>query len=199
VKLLLAITGTVALFAFIFWGIGSYLGPDDLKDCGARPSAEAGCQKADAIVAISGGDTVARTAEAIKLYKNGWADNLIFSGAAMDPQSQSNAKAMLEQALDAGVPAGDITLEEFAQNTEQNAVHTTELVDPHTSRIILVTSAYHQRRASMEFESAFRGIEIVNHPVAHDKHWSRLWWATPVGWWLTTSEMIKILFISSKG
>jgi uncharacterized SAM-binding protein YcdF (DUF218 family) len=197
-KLILSIAGYVAIFALAVWGISSYLGPDDLKKCGTTPSGQDGCQKADAIVAISGGDTRARTNEAIKLYQNGWANELVFSGAALDPSSPSNAEAMRVQAIEAGIPARNITIEEFAQNTEQNAVKTNELVDGNIRRIILVTSAYHQRRANMEFQQAFADVEVIDSPVQSDKHWPRAWWLTPTGWWLSVSEFIKILFVSSK-
>ena len=43
---------------------------------------EGDCRKADAIVVVSGGDTNARTDEAIKLYKEGWAPLIVVSGAA---------------------------------------------------------------------------------------------------------------------
>lgn len=199
-KLLLSLLGYIAVFALVVWGLSTYLGPDDLKKCGERPSSQAGCQQADAIVAISGGDTRARTNEAIKLYENGWANRLVFSGAALDPKSPSNAEAMREQAIQAGVPAQRIDIEEFAKNTEQNAVKTKQLVQKRSSRtIILVTSAYHQRRAGMEFEQAFANTTVVNHPVPNDKHWPPMWWTTPTGWWLAVTETIKILFITSNG
>ena len=60
-----------------FFGIGYYLSPQD------------SLTKADVIVAISGGDTDARTAEAVRLYKEGWGANIIFSGAAQDPTGPS--------------------------------------------------------------------------------------------------------------
>lgn len=198
-KLIATIVSAIVLFALLFWGVGNYLGPDDLKDCGKRPSTESGCQSADAIIAVSGGDTAARTKEAIRLYENGWADELIFSGAALDPDSPSNAEAMRKQAIASGVPAERITIETFAQNTEQNATMTKELVRSNaTQRVILVTSAYHQRRASLEFQQVFTGVEIVNSPVTSDKQWSSAWWATPTGWWLAISEIVKILFVTSK-
>jgi uncharacterized SAM-binding protein YcdF (DUF218 family) len=199
-RFIISLASIIFAFTLLIWGVSTYLAPDDLKKCGLVPSSEPGCQKADAIVAISGGDTKARTKEAIVLYQNGWAGELVFSGAALDPRSPSNAEAMRLQAIEAGVPANSIAIETFAQNTEQNAIKTNELVEEkNTRRIILVTSGYHQRRASMEFEQAFAGSEIINSPVPSDKQWSRGWWATPNGWWLAVSEIIKILFVTSKG
>src|SRR6478752_199041 len=80
---MLLVLGLIAGLAIIFFfGIGYYLSP------------QSELTKADTIVAISGGETDARTAEAVKLYKDGWGANIIFSGAALDPASPSNARTM---------------------------------------------------------------------------------------------------------
>lgn len=176
-------------------GLSVYLGPDGMKSCGVTPEPEKfDCQKVDAIVAISGGDTTARTDEAIKLYKNGWANKLILSGAAADKTGPSNAEAMRRQALDQGVSESNIILDETSETTKQNAANTHDLFaqnDIHS--VILVTSAYHQRRAGLEFgQRAGMDIRIVNHPVTNDKHWSQWWWMTPNGWYLALSEFFKI-------
>ena len=175
-----------------------YLGPDDLSRCQEKPVANDlndACRPSSAIVAISGGDTTARTEEAIKLYKNGWAPKLIFSGAAQDKSGPSNAAAMKQIAISEGVPEEAILIEEASVNTEENARNTRNLVkNNNLNRIILVTSAYHQRRASLEFRKRI-GNEVVvfNHPVAHDKQWSSNWYATPAGWWLALGELVKVI------
>jgi uncharacterized SAM-binding protein YcdF (DUF218 family) len=177
--------------------IGAYLSPDDLRTCQASPSTDAACKKADAIVAISGGDTTARTEEAIRLFKNGWADTLIFSGAAADKSGPSNAEVMKKIAIAQGVPAKDIMIEDLSQTTYENAQRIqTVLREQDLSRMILVTSAYHQRRASIEFRRAVgSGATIINHPVARDNQWSMWWWLTPTGWFLALGELVKILLV----
>lgn len=175
-----------------------YLGPDDLSSCQEKPVSNDlndACRPSDAIVAISGGDTSARTEEAIKLYKNGWAPKLIFSGAAQDKSGPSNAEAMKQIALQEGVPENSILLEESSINTEENARNTQSLIkDNRLGRVILVTSAYHQRRASLEFRKrAGNEVVIFNHPVAHDKQWRDNWYATPAGWWLALGELVKVI------
>lgn len=194
IKLLSMIVMLVIVFALAVVGIGAYLAPDGLRNCQARPTDAADCGTVDAIVAISGGDTSARTAQAIDMYKNGWANLLIFSGAAQDKSGPSNAEAMKRQALAAGVPDGSILIDETSETTKENANNTTELFTEHSIHsVILVTSAYHQRRAGLEFgQRAGMGVKIVNHPVASDNQWSSWWWTTPVGWWLALSELVKI-------
>lgn len=193
-KLIAFIVGIIITFAIAVLGIGAYLSPDGLDDCKAQPSNGSDCQKVDAVVAISGGDTTARTAQAISMYKNGWAEWLVLSGAAADKAGPSNAEAMKRQAVKEGVPEDVILIDEMSENTRQNAANTSDLFKKHDIQsVILVTSAYHQRRAGLEFgERAGNAVKIINHPVASDNQWSPLWWATPVGWWLSISELFKI-------
>lgn len=192
--------GFILILAVLGWAIGSYLSPDDLKKCGTIPSDVKGCDKADAIVAVSGGDTTARTAEAIKLYKNGWADTLIFSGAAADKSGPSNAEVMREQAIEAGIEPGVIIIEGNSQTTTENAVQTTNIFEQNDIKsAIIVTSAYHERRATLEFQRRTSDISIRSHPVATDKQWSQWWWLTPSGWALAIPELVKSLILSTGG
>lgn len=184
----------VVIVAIVF-AIGVYLAPDDLRHCDVEPSQDTSCVEADAIVAVSGGDTQARTDEAIDLYKHGWAPLLIFSGAAQDTSGPSNALAMRHRAVEQGVPESVIQIEEFSRNTAENAANTsTFIANRDIKRIILVTSPYHQRRASLEFSAKLGPtVTIVNHPAAHDHQWSPTWWLTPRGWWLALGELAKII------
>lgn len=195
-KLPITFAAFVIMAFVVVNGISAYLGPDGLSRCKNYPTATpADCQTVDAIVAISGGDTQARTAQAIDLYKLGWAPLLVFSGAAADKSGPSNAEAMQAQALEAGIPASKILLDETSETTKQNADHAINIFEQRRIRsVILVTSAYHQRRAGLEFgKSAGLEIKIINHPVKTDNQWSRWWWLTPSGWYLAVSEMVKII------
>lgn len=189
----------ILLISFVVLSIGLsiFLQPNDFSLCpmSEEPVSRDGCDAADAIVAISGGDTAARTKHAIELYENGWAPLLIFSGAAQDKSGPSNAKAMYNIAVAAGVPAKDVLIEETSANTQQNAENTNKLLAAkNISSVILVTSGYHQRRASLEFHKMTKqnNIEIRNSPT-WDSDWQWWWWATPRGWWLAGSEFVKII------
>jgi uncharacterized SAM-binding protein YcdF (DUF218 family) len=183
-------------FILAIIGLGVYLQPNDFTLCPMTetPTTRDGCTAVDAIVTVSGGDTTARTNHAIMLYKNDWAPLLIFSGAAQDKTGPSNALAMRKIAVDAGVPANDILIEEDSANTHQNAENTNQLLsDYDVKSVILVTSAYHQRRASLEFHRRLNdGVTIKNSPT-YDKDWNFFWWASPRGWWLAGGEFVKII------
>lgn len=178
-------------------GLGAYLSPDDLSQCETQPSAITGCNAADAIVAVSGGNTPIRTAEAIKLYKNGWGNFLIFSGAARDSSGPSNAEVMRTQAIAAGVPTDAILIDETSQTTHENAQGIKELAKSHDiSSILVVTSPYHQRRAGLELKQIMGSEAMIrNHPAKNDPDWPTFWWLTPRGWWLAGGELAKIIFV----
>lgn len=172
-----------------------YLQPNDFLGCHDQPVAETSCHKADAIVVVSGGNTNARTEEGIRLFESGWADTLVFSGAAWDKSGPSNAAAMKALALERGVPASAILLDEEAETTQQNAERVKTIFDEKGfTDVILVTSGYHQRRASLEFEKRAGGVVVRNHPLTQDGDWGWWWWMTPRGWWLASSETVKIIF-----
>src|SRR5476649_2824326 len=184
VAMLVVVIVLLAAAAAFFFGIGYYLSP------------QTALTNVDAIVAISGGDTVARTNEAVKLYKDGWGANIIFSGAALDPSSPSNAKTMSQLAIADGVPTAAISLDEAATNTRQNATGTAEIIHANNYRsIILVTSPYHQRRAYINFRRVLgSGMVIINHS-SFDATWRRSdWWATPLSRTLTSDELQKVAY-----
>jgi uncharacterized SAM-binding protein YcdF (DUF218 family) len=96
------------------------------------------------------------------------------------------------QAVAAGVPGTSILLEEASETTGENAKNTMALVKERGyASIILVTSAYHQRRALLEFQRYGGGVDVRSHPVAEDKDWNRFWFLTPWGWNLALSEIVK--------
>ncbi len=182
----------VIFVAATIFGISLYLQPNDFAKCQDTPDEK--CQAADAIIVVSGGDTRARAAAGIEHYKNGWANKIVFSGAAQDKSGPSNAEAMRQQALAAGVLPESILIDEEAVNTQQNAEKTQSiLTEQGFKKVILVTSGYHQRRASLEFEKqAGTAVQVLSWPLSKDKDWGAFWWVTPRGWWLAVGELVRI-------
>ena len=135
-------------------------------------------EKSDAIVAISG-DTGARATTAIALWKQGYAPVIVFSGAAIDPDSVSSAEIMRREALRQGVPENATIIEPVSATTEENASEVAKLMVQRKIRsAILVTSPYHQRRAALLFTRAFEPARLVlrNYP-ARDPEWNPdFWW-----------------------
>lgn len=188
------IISTLVLVAVFITLVSFYLQPNSFIGCNTAPSENGECTTADAIVVVSGGDTEARTAAGIQLFKNGWADTLIFSGAALDKTGPSNAEAMQQQAVQAGVPISSIVIDKNSESTQENAKNVkTIFAERGYDNIILVTSGYHQRRASLEFNKLAESVTIRNYPVTQDGDWGWYWWTTPRGWWLAGGELVKII------
>lgn len=188
--------GVVIVAAIV--GISLYLSPDDIKGCSAPGDGH--CQKANAIIVVSGGDTDARTDEAIKLYKDGWASTIIMSGAAADKSGPSNARQMYKRAVENNIPSDALIREEISETTKQNATEVNKILAKRGfKRVILVTSGYHMRRTLLEFQAQLTDITVLSHPVSQDKHWSSIWWLTPWGWWLAIGELVKIAVFAVGG
>lgn len=153
-------------------------------------------EKADAIVVISGGETRQRVAEGVNLFNADWAPLLIMSGAAKD-EKVSNAVAMKQIAVSLGVPKEKILTEEAATNTLDNAKLVRDIIaDKKFTKIILVTSPYHQRRASVAFGKAMKGlpVKIINHSST-DSLWRKNgWWQDEWSRYLTLSELQKTIY-----
>lgn len=188
------VIGAVVVLIITIVTVTMFLSSDNLRHCGSGPSDLRGCHPADAIIAVSGGDTVARTQSAIDLYHEGWAKTLIFSGAAYDKTGPSNAEVMRLQAIRQGVPKQDIIIEQTSENTTQNASFTAKIIrDNNIKSAILVTSSYHQKRTLLEFQAVVPDVEFRSHPSKGDNQWSVWWWTTPTGWYLAISEIVKII------
>jgi len=166
----------VGLFVGIVLTVG--LGAFGLAAVGHALALEDPLEKADAIVAISG-DTGARANTAIALWKQGYAPLIVFSGAAIDPDSVSSAEIMRREALRQGVPENATLIEPASATTDENASEVAKLMVQRKLRsAILVTSPYHQRRAALLFARAFEpaGLVLRNYP-ARDPEWDpNFWW-----------------------
>jgi uncharacterized SAM-binding protein YcdF (DUF218 family) len=180
-KLIAAILIAVAIVIFLPFALAIYLSPQNPLE------------KVDAIVVVSGGDTDSRITEGVRLYEQGWAPKIIFSGAAAEGDV-SNALAMARIAIVAGVPKENIILEENSKTTAENAKFTAKIVhEMDIKSIILVTSPYHQRRASNLFHKELGKEFIVINHSAKDSNWSKKnWWDNNIARYLTFGEVSKI-------
>jgi uncharacterized SAM-binding protein YcdF (DUF218 family) len=85
---------------------------------------------------------------------------------------------MRKQAIEMGVPAVAILVEDESLHTLENAQHVLALLKQHQmSRVILVTSPFHQLRTYLTFAKVLQpqGIEIINY-YADTGEWHPLTW-----------------------
>lgn len=92
-----------------------------------------------------------RLTNALWLYRAKRVRRIIISGGSgsTEPTATTEAAELGTLLRLAGVPARDILLEKRSRNTRENALFTKELLSqyPDIKSLILVTSAFHQRRA----------------------------------------------------
>ena len=104
-----------------------------------------------------------RLVHAVSLYKAGKAPRLLVTGGGQ-AGNRSEAEIMYELLQVMGVPARAIIQEDESRDTHQNAVYTARLLnDIDVHKILLVTSAFHMRRAEGVF--AAQGLEVIPAPT----------------------------------
>jgi len=128
--------------------------------------------RADAIVVFAGGvgengkaggGTPERLNEAVDLYRAGYAPYLVFSSGYA--YSFKEAELMRDSAVAQGVPASAIVLEEQARNTYENVKLVDRILRDHKSTsILLVSSPYHMRRATMVWRKLAPEVTVTPTP-----------------------------------
>ena len=89
---------------------------------------------------------------------------ILLSGGQVYSDSGAEAKIASRVLQSLGVPEQDILLETKSVNTTQNARYSAEILREHDFRQpILVTSAFHMKRAVLNFEGA--GVSVVPYPT----------------------------------
>lgn len=153
---------------------------------------------ADAIVVLSGGrhsaPGAARVSEwedpdrflaGLDLYRAGKAPRLLFTGGASPfrPGQPPEGQRYLEEAAQLGIPPVAMASTPPVVNTAEEAIAIRRLLGRQTStttasppRILLVTSAFHMRRAQRLFER--QGLQVRPFPVDFQ---TRGRWAGPSG------------------
>ncbi|RYZ27997.1 MAG: YdcF family protein [Chitinophagaceae bacterium] len=138
-------------------------------------------QKADCIFVLGSHDT--RVAErAAELYLQGWAPLIVMSGGlgrlTKESWTASEASLFARIAMQKGVPADAILVEDKSTNTGENILFTQQLLKQHgldPEHFILVQKPYMERRSFATFEKQWPGkkltvtspqIEFKNYPTA---------------------------------
>jgi uncharacterized SAM-binding protein YcdF (DUF218 family) len=158
---------------------------------------------AEAIVVLSGGrhpaPGAARVSEwhdpdrflaGLDLYRAGKAPRLLFTGGAspLRPGQPPEGQRYLAEAQQLGIPAGVMASTPPVVNTAEEAVAIRRLLDASRNasapspRILLVTSAFHMRRAQRLFER--QGLVVEPFPVDFQARgaWAGPQWRDPTQW-----------------
>ena len=140
-----------------------------------------------------------RFTHALWLYQAGRVRRIIISGGsgAVLRKAHTEAQDLATLLRLSGVPAADILLEDSSRNTRENAVFTKRLLvaHPENDTLILVTSAFHQRRALGCFRKV--GLRPIAFPAGYrssDRRGTPDYWLVPspealTNWSLLIHEM----------
>ena len=122
----------------------------------------------DRVFLSTGADRVLHT---VQLWRQGCFGRILVtggSGALGGGAGRSEAEQLRQVLRLSGVPDSVIVVEERARNTRENAVFTAQLLARHPAlaprgRLLLVTSAFHMRRAAGCFRQA--GLAVTPFPA----------------------------------
>nr|WP_262907850.1 YdcF family protein [Hymenobacter sp. 15J16-1T3B] len=126
-----------------------------------------------------------RLTNALWLYRAGRIRRIIISGGSgllEGARGRTEARELYVLLRLADVPARDIWLEERSRNTRENALYTKELLahHPDVKSLVLITSAFHQRRALGCFQRV--GLHPTPFPagfVTTDRSAAPSYWLIP--------------------
>lgn len=163
-------------------------------------------QAADAIVVL-GGSRVERWLEAVDLYKEKIAPQLLLSPGPVEAAEVTlrergiNFPREADLARDAivqlGVPSAAVhVIPGTMDNTAQEAAATRDMVRQHGwTSLIVVTSKFHTRRSLYAFEREFKGtgVKIQVRPTRYDEARADGWWKRRADFRSVTSELQKLL------
>jgi len=195
-KILKIVSCCILIWPFAAWAGARYL----IK--------QAPLDKADVIVVLSGSATFKeRTREAARLFFAGRARRiLITNDNEQGPWSSSDQRNLffyersLEQLRNAGVPSESI---EVLMQPVTSTYDETQVVRNYAQQhglhsILIVTSAYHSRRALWVFTRVFRdtgiqiGLDAV--PPGQQSPPPATWWLRLRGWQQVPTEYVKMVY-----
>jgi len=112
-----------------------------------------------------------RIVQVVELYKMGKVKKILISGGngSLDKDIVPEARLLKRYLYFSGVDSVDIMLEDKSNNTYQNALYCNEILkekEYYGKSMLLITSAYHMRRAVKCFER--QGIKVI--PYSTDKY-----------------------------
>ena len=160
---------------------------------------------ADALVVLSGSSSyVERTQRAAELYRQGRAPVVLLTNdhtrGGWSSALQTNP-FFVDRAIDEltkqGVPAERIRIVPgVAASTQSEAVIVKDYAASQGLRsILIITSAYHSRRALRTFRKTFEGTGVViGLEPSSSASPAAFWWLRPSGWRDVAGEYVKLIY-----
>jgi uncharacterized SAM-binding protein YcdF (DUF218 family) len=151
----------------------------------------------DAIVVMAGDPGYERTAAAAALMRAGLARTLILTGG--EPGPGDSAESLRAHALRLGVGPENIQIETLSHTTREAVQAVAPMIGALGARTVtLVTSPYHQRRATAAARRAWPGVEVRSHPASPSSWKAEGWWRSVGGVRVVVTEYAKLLYYRSR-
>lgn len=163
--------------------------------------------RADAILVLGGASTyIERTQKAAELYKSGVAAKIFLTDdgersgwSRVEKRNPPYVELAQKRLISLGVPAENI---EILQPSAAGTIDEARILLAKTqaeklNKILIVTSAYHTRRALWTFEREFAAANIKNElgiaaaPTGEQTPPPDFWWLSHRGWNLVAGEYLK--------
>ena len=110
-----------------------------------------------------------RIRHGISLYNAGYAPRLVFTGGFGDGQTYSESGVGRSFAIQNGVPAADIFIEETSRTTQQNLVEAHSVMRQHGMKsAIIVSDPLHMKRAIMMSDAL--GMTAASSPTPTSRY-----------------------------
>lgn len=169
---------------------------------------EAPLAKADAIVVLGGSANYReRAREAARLLLERRANLILLTNdnqrgpwSSVEQRNPYFYERSLEEIHNAGAPdqSVDVLMNEVGSTHEEAELIKRYAVDHGFRSVLVVTSAYHSRRALWTFSRVFRdtGIQVGLTPVppGSDSPPPATWWLSTRGWRLVPTEYVKMIY-----
>lgn len=139
------------------------------------------------------------------LYHKGKGSKIIVCGGKVrnfDSGKAPEWEAMKNAALRLGIKAEDIFTEETSMSTYENLVNAKKIISrnfPDCKSIILVTTAYHMRRALKMAEKILAGINVTACPANDGSTRRDTWFKTDKGRHIALDECMKFGYYIRNG
>ncbi len=163
-------------------------------------------ESADLIIALgSSKASLYRVPAAARLYFGGKAKYLLLSGgkAQQTPHGfMPEYLSMLRTAQELGIPQDRILCETGAHTTVENLDYSKEIIRrrlPDCKRIILVTTAYHMRRALLLAKKRLDMYEFIPCPADDVSSTRENWFANAKGLEIVANEIRRLKWYARNG
>jgi uncharacterized SAM-binding protein YcdF (DUF218 family) len=154
--------------------------------------------RSDAIVVMAGDPGYERTTAAVALMRAENVPTLILTGGERGPGD--GAESLRAKALALGVPEPRIRVETVSHSTRGAVLAVAPILESLGARtVMVVTSPYHQRRATAAARRAWPGVEVRSRPASPSAWTPHRWWATSAGRRVVLSEYAKLLYYRVRG